>query len=97
MAGKPYTVSRPVPRDPGAEYVHDRLFRVDRRCDALTIDPSANNYVRTVSDDDDSQFRDAIEAAGADLLGQQFPYTRAGFVRHTLRPASQGAGRDRWR
>ena len=56
----------------------------------------SGSHVVTVSDDDD-QLDDALRAAGADLLGGQYPYARAGFVRHPLRATSRGAGRDRWR
>jgi hypothetical protein len=81
---------------PDQAFEHARLFTIDRRHNALNINPGANNYVRTVSDDDD-QMNDALRAAGADLLGQQYPYARAGFVRAALRPSSRGGGRDRWR
>jgi hypothetical protein len=92
-----YTISRAVPRDPASEYTKDELFGTDRRHNALTVNPRANNYVRTVTDNPDDQFDDAVYAAGADLLGQRYPYARAGFIRRALRPASHGAGRDRWR
>ena len=92
-----YRITRPAPRDPADEYVNDPLFTEDRRHNALEINPRANNYVRTVTDDPDDQFDDAVFAAGADLLGAQYPYARAGFVRRVLRPASRAEGRARWR
>jgi len=92
-----YRITRPAPRDPADEYVHDKLFTEDRWHNALEINPRANNYVRTVTDDPDDQFDDAVYAAGADLLGQRYPYARQGLVRRALRPASHGAGRDRRR
>ena len=83
-----YTFSQP------AEIQHDELFRVDKRVNGLTVNPN-NSYVRQVDEDD--QMDDALRAAGADLLGGQYPYARAGFVRGALRPASHGAGRGRFR
>ena len=79
-------------------YREDRLFRTDQRDAALTIQTGriSGSHVVNVSDDDD-QLDDALRAAGADLLGGQYPYARAGFVRHPLRASSQGAGRDRFR
>ncbi|HEX5290128.1 MAG TPA: hypothetical protein VFX25_14785 [Streptosporangiaceae bacterium] len=71
------------------------LFSIDRRHNAVKINLGANNYVVTVSDDD--QMNDALRAAGADILGRRFSYARDGFVRSALRPSSRGAGRDRWR
>jgi hypothetical protein len=89
--------TRPAPRDPADEYVHDPLFAQDRRYNALTINPPANSYVRTVTDDPDDQFDDAVRAAGADLLGGQYLYARAGFVRRAVRPVSRAEGRGRRR
>jgi hypothetical protein len=81
---------------PDQAFERAELFTIDRRHNALILNPGMNSYVRTVSDDDD-QMNDALRAAGADILGQQYPYARAGFVRSALRPSSRGAGRDRWR
>jgi hypothetical protein len=92
-----YKISRAVPRDPADEYTEDRLFSTDRRHNALEINPRSNNYVRTVTDDPDDQFIDAVYAAGADLLGGQYGYVRQGLVRRALRPASRAEGRGRWR
>ena len=78
------------------EFEQARLLSVDRRHNGLNVNPGANNYVVTVSDDDD-QLDDALRAAGADILGQQYPYAHAGLARHALRATSQGAGRPRWR
>lgn len=94
-----HTFSRPVPRDPADEYVHDKLFRIDRRDNALTINPAANNYVRTVSND--APWDAVLESAGVAVLGQ-LPgsvglMARAAYVRSALRPASQGEGRARFR
>ena len=79
-------------------YRADPLFSIDRRHNALTINPNGS-HVRVVSNDTDGddQLDDALRAAGADLLGGQYPYARAGFVRGALRPASRGAGRGRFR
>jgi len=92
-----YKISRPAPRDPAGEFVHDPLFSVDRRHNAVDINPRVNNYVRVVSSDPDEQMLDAVRAVGAHILGPQYPYARAGFVRSALRPASRADGRGRFR
>jgi hypothetical protein len=92
-----YTISRPVSYVPDAEFDHAVRFAVDKRDAALMpVLRASTPGVVTVTDEPD-QMDDALRAAGADLLGQQYGYARAGFVRHALRPSSQGAGRDRWR
>jgi hypothetical protein len=89
-----YKITRTVPRDPADEFAHDKLFSTDRKHNALDVHPrmSGGNVV-TVSDDDD-QMIDAVRAAGADLLGGQYGYARAGYVRRALRPASRAEGRS---
>ena len=91
-AANPYTISRP------AEVRHDELFTENRRVNGLDVNTGriSGSHVVNVTDDDD-QLDDALRAAGADLLGGQYSYARAGFVRHALRATSQGAGRGRWR
>ena len=90
--GNPYTISKPV------ELAGDPLFRTDRRIGGLDVNTGriSGSYVVTVSHDGD-QLDDALRAVGADLLGAQYPYARAGFVRGALRPASRGDGRPRFR
>jgi len=74
-----------------------KQFSVERQYNAVmpVTGRISGSHVVTVSDDD--QLEDAIRAAGADLLGQQYGYARAGYVRGALRPSSQGAGRERHR
>jgi hypothetical protein len=94
--------SRPVTADPSDQYAEDKLFRVDRAHNALTINPGANNYVRTVTDDPGSlQWDQALQAVGVAVLGQ-LPgaagvAVRAAYIRSALRPAGQGGGRPRFR
>ena len=79
-------------------YRADPLFTTDRRYAGLDIRTGhiSGSHVVNVSDDGD-QLDDALRAAGADLLGGQYGYARAGFVRGALRPASRGGGRGRFR
>ena len=99
MATDNHRFSRAVPRDPADEYVHDPLFSINRRVSGLNVNAGhiSGSHVVEVGDDPPGQLDDAIRAGLADLLGGQFPYARAGFVRGALRPASQGAGRGRFR
>jgi hypothetical protein len=90
-----YKITRTVPRNPASEYVHDPLFSVDRKHAALDIHTGFISGLPV--DDGDDQLDDALRAGVADLLGGQYPYARAGFIRGALRPASRGAGRGRWR
>jgi hypothetical protein len=93
-----YTISRAVPRDPADEYAHDQLFSTTRKYAGLNIDTghiSGGNVV-TMSDEPD-QFDNAVSMAAADVIGGRYPFARAGMIRRALRPASHGAGRDRWR
>lgn len=87
-----YHFSAPV------ELHEDKLVTTDRRINGLDVSTGhvSGSHVVTVNDDAD-QMGDALRAAGADILGPQYGYARAGFVRHALRASSQGAGRDRWR
>jgi len=99
MAANPYKISRPVPRDPAEEFVHDPLFSIDRRHNALDINPRANNYVRVVSNDD--PWRSAIELGAAVTLGR-LPEAlgvavNSAAIRSTLRASSRGEGRSRFR
>ena len=90
--------SKPVELHRDEQFDHAVRFAMHKRDASLmpvTGRISGSNVV-TVTDEPD-QLEDAVRAAGADLLGQQYPYARAGFVRHALRSSSRGAGRDRWR
>lgn len=81
------------------QFEQARLFSVNRRLAGLNVNTghvSGSNVV-TVTDDPDDQMDDALRAAGADILGHQYPYARQGFVRAALRPAAEGGGRSRWR
>jgi hypothetical protein len=96
MTTNPYKITRTVPRDPASEYVHDPLFRTDRRDNGLTINTGhiSGSHVRTVSDDsaENWQFiRDQIVAGKFGYL----PGVHQAYVRDALRPASRGQGRAR--
>jgi hypothetical protein len=94
---RPGTFGRPADLQQDQEFGHAVRFAVDKRHAAVVpVLRATSPGVVTLTDDDD-QLDDGLRAAGADLLGQQYPYARAGFVRHALRPSAQGAGRDRWR
>jgi hypothetical protein len=94
-----YHFSKPVELHEDDEFRQARLFMRDRRANGLDVNTGriSGSHVVEVSDEPDDQLYDALRAAGADILGAQYPYARAGFVRNALRPASRGAGRDRWR
>lgn len=91
-----HTFSPPVPRDPADEYVHDKLFSINRRDNALNVNPSANNYVHTVADDSDEN----LDFIRDQILAGMFSYVPGvyhQYVRDALRPASRGEGRGRYR
>ena len=94
MTNPNHTFSKP------AELAEDPLFSVDRRHAALTINPHANNYVRDVTDSE-SPWAAAAELGAASLFGGApgalGVSVNSAAVRSVLRPAGQGAGRDRWR
>jgi hypothetical protein len=101
MTAFPRTCGRSLPpvelhQDP--EWVHARLFSVDRRLNALDIRTGmfSGGHVVTVGEGAD-QLDDAIDAAATDYLSPRYGYARSGFIRRALRPASGGAGRGRWR
>lgn len=79
-----------------AEFEQARLFSVDRRHNALMPEIRATSPGVVTVTDEPSEWQNAIEQAGAHLLGH-IPGAYAGYVRDGLRPASRGAGRDRWR
>lgn len=89
-----HTFSKPV------ELREDKLFTIDRRHNALTINPGANNYVRQV-DDTGSPWTSAAELGAATTFGGApgalGVAVNSAAVRSVLRPSLQGAGRDRWR
>ena len=89
-----HTISKHDPDN----YRADKLFTQDRRHAALDVNTGhiSGAHVVEVSDDDD-QLVDAVRAAGADLLGGQYGYARAGYVRGALRATSRGSGRARFR
>jgi hypothetical protein len=103
-AANPYTISRPVRYGTDPEFDHAVRFAVDKRDNALMpVLSASNNYVRTVSNDPDdfSQWDEALESAGVQVLSQMpgsiALQARAAYTRSALRPASRGLGRDRWR
>ncbi|HET9081118.1 MAG TPA: hypothetical protein VFO01_11480 [Trebonia sp.] len=102
MAGN-HTISRPVPRDPADEYVHDKLFRMDRRYGGLDVDTGriSGSHVVQVTDDGGIQWTQAAELAGAQFAGlaggDVAMMARSALVRSTLRPVSGGGGRPRFR
>lgn len=75
-----------------------REFAIDRRYNALDISTSSlsGGHVVTVGEGAD-QLDNAIAAAEADFLSARYTYARAGLIRRALRPASDGAGRARFR
>lgn len=78
-------------------YVTDKLFRVDRRDNALTINPRANNFVRTVTDEPlsnwDAVFASAATSVLSGVPGVASVMLHSAFVRSALR--GHGRGRDR--
>jgi hypothetical protein len=93
-----HTFSAPVELHEDDQFRRARLFGIDRKDNALTINPHANNYVRTVTND--VQWDEAIQGAAVSVLSQipgaALP-VRAAYIRSALRPASQAAGRGRFR
>lgn len=98
-----YTISRPVPRDPAGEYTEDKVFAPDRRHNALDVNTGriSGSHVVDVTGGARTQWEQAAELAGAQfagMMGGDVAITaRSALIRSSLRPASQGAGRDRWR
>ncbi|MGH3275469.1 MAG: hypothetical protein ACRDNZ_14250 [Streptosporangiaceae bacterium] len=89
--------SQPVELARDELFTRGTKFAIDRQHAAvMPVLTGLGSHVQTVTDDDD-QLDDALRAAGAGLLGQQYGYAHAGFARHALRPTGQGDGRDRWR
>lgn len=80
------------------ELHEDKLFRIDRAHNALTINPHANNYVRDVTDGP-GNWQMVTEQAGAQILSSAFPHSnlavqaRGALIRSSLR----GDGRPRER
>lgn len=99
MMGANYSISRQVPRDPAGEYVHDNLFRADRRDNSLTVNPRANNYVKTVSDEPLSDWDEVFASAATSVLsgvpGVPSVMLNGAYARGALRPSSRGLGRGR--
>jgi hypothetical protein len=93
-----YTFSRPVPRDPADEYVHDKLFSTYRRVNGLDINPGriSGSHVVTAADDSDENLDFIRDQIVAGVFGY-VPGVHQQYVRDVLRPASRGQGRDRWR
>jgi hypothetical protein len=92
-----YTFSAPV------ELREDKLFSVDRKHAALTVNiPAHASHVVTVTDEP-GQWTAVAEQAGAQVLSSAWPGSnlalqgQAALIRSALRPASRGGGRDRWR
>ena len=89
-----HTFSRPV------ELNKDELFSIDRRHNALVIDPHANNYVRQV-DDSESPWTSVAELGAAITFGGApgavGVAVNSAAARSVLRPSSRGDGRGRWR
>jgi hypothetical protein len=90
--------SKPAELHEDDEFRQARLFGIDRRYAALDVHTGriSGSHVVTVDDDGD-QLSDALRAAGAGILGAQYPFARAGFVRGALRASSRGGGRPRFR
>jgi hypothetical protein len=78
-------------------YVHGKLFGVDRRDNALTINPHANNYVKTVTEAPLSDWDDVFASAATSILsgvpGVPSVMLHSAYVRSALR--GHGRGRDR--
>jgi hypothetical protein len=88
--------SKPAELHQDQEFDHAVRFAVDKRDNAvMPVIRATSPGVVTVTDEP-SQWNNAIEQAGAQLLGH-IPGAYAGYIRDGLRPASRGAGRDRWR
>jgi hypothetical protein len=85
------------------ELHEDKLFTTDRRVNGLDVHAGtiSGSHVVDVSDAGDIQWEQAAELAGAQfaaLAGRDVALmARTALIRGTLRPAGQGAGRDRWR
>jgi hypothetical protein len=94
-----HTFTRAVPRDPSEEMVQDKLFRVDRRDNALTINPRANNFVRTVTDEPLSNWEQVFASAATSVLsgvpGVPSVMLNGAYARGALRPSNRGLGRGR--
>jgi hypothetical protein len=98
MATPNHHFSRPAEVRQDDEIARAQVFSIDRRYNALDIRTSSLNggHVVTVGEGAD-QLDNAITMAEADILGGRYPFARAGLVRRALRPASDGAGRARFR
>lgn len=85
-----HTFSRPV------ELHEDKLFSIDRRHNALTVNPVANNFVREVNDGP-GNWEMLAEQAAAQAVSGAMPnlavQARGALIRSSLR----GDGRGRWR
>ena len=84
----PYTFSRPVELHRDEEFDHAVRFAEDKRDAALMPVLRARTPGVVTVTDEPSQWQNAIEQAGAQLLGH-IPGAYAGYVRDGLRPASR--------
>lgn len=98
-----YTFSKPVSYSADPEFDHAVRFAVDKRDNALMPELRAHgSHVVNVSNDPGGiQWEQALQSVGAAVLGQMPGnaglMVRAAYIRSALRPAGQGAGRDRFR
>ena len=83
---------------PDQEFEQARMFSVDRRHNALNVNPGrlSGGHVVTVADDSDENLDFIRDQIVAGMFGY-VPGVHQQYVRDALRPASRGAGRDRWR
>lgn len=81
-------------------YRADPLFKLDKAHNGLTVNiPAHASHVVTVTDGP-SQWEQVAELAGTQFLGHVPGVAlaaRSAYIRSSLRPASQGSGRDRFR
>lgn len=90
---KPYTFTK---HDPD-QYGHDKLFSTDRRHNGLNINPHANNFVKTVTDEPlsnwDAVFASAATSVLSGVPGVPSAALHGAYVRSAMR--GLGRGRDR--
>jgi hypothetical protein len=93
----PYTFSKPVEIHEDDEFEHARLFSIDRRHNALDINPGANSYVRTVTNEPLSDWGQIFETAATSVLSGVPGVPSVMLSGARLRSSLRGEGRDRWR
>ena len=90
--------SRPAGLHEDEQFKEARLFSIDRRHNALNVNPGANNnFVRTVNDEPLSDWQQVWESAATTILPGVPGVPGATLSGAYVRSAMRGQGRDRWR